>query len=397
MAVVGGPIYLMGAKRKWAEIERMISRGDVKGKLTRDDLPTPALILERDAFDANVAKMAAHAKGSGRALRPHAKTHKCPEIALELIRAGAVGACAAKISEAETLAAGGVSGLLITSAMVGANRIERAVRLAKAKADTIFCVDDVQNAEDLNAAAGQAGLKLNVAIDLLVGRRTGIAAGEPALKLAQKIDALKDLKLAGIQAYAGFAAHTTGFEERKKVSRGAMIPAVETRRLLEKSGIECKLLTGGSTGTYNIDSDIEGINELQPGSYMFMDTDYARIGGSDGQVYQDFRHSLFVITTVISKPAPDIAIVDGGFKAFATDRPFTPVLRNAPQVAYSWGGDEHGSLNLAKAPARINLGDRLEFIVPHCDPTVNLYDQIFVVRGPEVEAVWTIAARGKTQ
>lgn len=389
---------LFGAKYNWTEIERMIARGDVKGKLTRDDLPTPALILERDAFDFNVSKMTSFAKQRGRALRPHAKTHKCPEIALALMRAGAVGACAAKISEAEALAAGGVSGLLITSAMIGPTRIFRAIRLAKSRPETIFCVDNAQNAEDLDAAAKQAGIKLNVAIDLLVGRRTGIATGAPALGLAQRSSELKNLKLAGIQAYAGHASHTSGFANRQKVSREIMGQAVQTRRLFEKSGIECKLLTGGSTGTYNIDSEIDGVDELQPGSFLFMDTDYARIGGSDGAaVYQDFRHSLFVVTTVISKPSDDIAIVDGGFKAFATDRPFTPQLRNVPDVPYAWGGDEHGSLNLAKAPRSIQLGDRLEFVVPHCDPTVNLYDQLFVVRGSQVEAVWRIAARGKTQ
>lgn len=390
------PAVLRGAKYKWAEIERMIARGDVKGKLMRDDLPTPALILERDAFDANVAKMTAFAKQHGRALRPHAKTHKCPEIALQLMRSGAVGACAAKISEAEALSAG-VSGLLLTSSMVGASRIERAIRLAKARPETIFSVDNAQNAEDLDAAAKAAALKLNVAIDLLVGGRTGISPGQPSLGLAQRIASLPNLKLAGLQAYAGHASHTNGFENRKRVSQEAMGQAVETRRLIEKNGIECKLVSGGSTGTYNIDSEIEGVTELQPGSFMFMDTDYARIGGSDGPTYQDFRHSLFVISTVISMPSDGIAIVDGGYKAFATDRPFTPQLRNTADIPYSWRGDEHGSLNLSKAASPVKLGDRLDFIVPHCDPTVNLYDHMFVVRGQQVEAVWKIAARGKSQ
>lgn len=313
------------------------------------------------------------------------------------MKAGAVGACAAKISEAESLSAGGVSGLLLTSAMVGKTRIERAVRLAKKRRETMFSVDNAQNVDDLNAAAGQAGIRLNLTIDLLVGRRTGIQPGQPALALAQRIDSLDNLRFAGLQSYAGHASHTNGFENRKRVSEEAMGQAVETRGLIEKSGIECPLVTGGSTGTYNIDAEIDGITELQPGSYIFMDTDYSRIGGADGPVYRDFGNSLFVITTVISKPSDSAVVVDGGFKAFATDRSFTPQLRTITDVPYSWGGDEHGVLNLTKATAPVKLGDRLEFVVPHCDPTVNLYDHLYALRGDNVEAVWRIAARGKTQ
>ncbi len=385
------------AKRSYTEIERLINDGNVKGKLSRDDLPTPALILEMDAFEENTQKMAAFAREHHRALRPHAKTHKCPEIALALIKAGAVGACSAKISEAESLADGGVTGLLITSAMVGRTRIERAIRLAKRRPETIFSVDNAQNVEDLDAAAHDAGIRLNIAIDLFIGRRTGIQPGQPALALAQRIATLKHVKLMGLQSYAGHASHVNGFENRKKVSQEAMGQAVETRRLMEKAGIPCPLVTGGSTGTYNIDSEIDGITEMQPGSYIFMDVDYNRIGGSSGPEYHDFRNSLFVITTVISKPKDGMAVVDGGFKSFATDKPFTPQLRNMPEVPFAWGGDEHGVLDLAKATGPVNLGDRLEFLATHCDPTVNLYDRIFAVRGDHVEAVWRIAGRGKTQ
>ncbi len=375
----------------------MIQRGDVKGKLSRADLPTPALILELDAFEDNVARMSAFAKRHNRALRPHAKTHKCAEIGLALIKAGAVGACSAKISEAEALSAGGVTGLLITSAMVGQGRVERAVRLAKARPETIFSVDNVQNAQDLDTAARESGMRLRLAIDLWVGKRTGIQPGPPAVALAQQIAVLKNAQFTGLQAYAGHASHVNGFENRKRVSRESMEKAVETRRLIEKSGIECAMVTGGSTGTYNIDTEIDGITEMQPGSFMFMDTDYNRIGGADGPVYRDFRNSLFVITTVVSKPSDESAVVDGGFKAFATDKPFTPQLRDLEGVSYSWGGDEHGVLNLTSASRPVKLGDRLEFLATHCDPTVNLYDQIYALRGDQVEAVWKIAARGKSQ
>ncbi len=361
------------------------------------DLPTPALVVDLAVFEANVKKMAEYARASGRALRPHAKTHKCPEIARRLIRAGAVGACAAKISEAEALAAGGVTGLLVTSAVIGRQKIESAVRLAKKHPETIFSVDDAQNARDLNDAARAARLKLNLAIDLWIGNRTGIQPGEPAVALAEVIAKLPGVKLAGLQAYAGQASHTAGFENRRKVSFEAMGRAVDTRRRLEKKGIACPLLTGGSTGTYNIDSQLDGVTELQPGSFIFMDIDYNRIGGADGPVYRDFKTSLTVVATVISKPSREMAIVDAGYKAFSTDRTFGPELRGLEGVPYVFAGDEHGRLDLTKAPRDVKVGDRLEFIVPHCDPTVNLYDRIWALRGEAVEAAWPITARGKSQ
>jgi D-serine deaminase-like pyridoxal phosphate-dependent protein len=384
-------------RHTYSEVEKILAKGDVKGKLTRDDLPTPALMLDLDAFEFNVAKMATYCKDHHRALRPHGKTHKCPEIAKALIREGAVGACAAKISEAEVFAASGVGGLLITTAVIGKQKIERAVRLSSQRHDTIFCVDNAQNVRDLNEAAGAAHIKMNVAVDLFIAGRTGIQPGEPALGLAQLIDSLPNLKLAGIQAYAGHASHVIGWEERRTVSRAAMARAVETASLFEKNGIECPLLTGGSTGTYNIDSDIKGVTELQPGSFLFMDVDYSRIGGKDGPVYRDFGTSLSVLTTVVSKPSDSLAIVDGGFKAFSTDKPFTPEVKGLQGIIYTWGGDEHGKLDLAKASAPVNVGDRLEFVVPHCDPSVNLYDRLYCRRGDNVEAVWKIAARGMSQ
>lgn len=398
----GTPAMLRAATGKhgytWMEIEKMLEHGDLKrGALTRDDLPTPALMLDLDAFESNVSTMTRYAKEHNRALRPHGKTHKCPEIAKALIRAGATGACAAKISEAEVFAQNGVNGILVTTAVVGKHKIERAVRLASQHPDTIFSVDNAQNVRDLNDAAAAAKIHLNVAVDLWVGRRTGIKPGEPALGLAQLIESLPNVKLAGLQAYAGNASHVIGFEERKKVSREAMAPAVETRLLIESKGIAVPFLSGGSTGTYNIDSEIDGISELQPGSFMFMDVDYGRIGGQDGPVYRDFRNALSVLTTVVSKPADEVAVVDGGFKAFSTDKPFTPEARSIPGLTYNWAGDEHGIIKMGGASVPVNVGDRIAFVIPHCDPSVNLYDRIYCLRGDHVEAVWKIAARGMSQ
>ena len=400
VTTLSAPAVLAAARGSysWSEIEKMIERGDVKGRLTRSDLPTPALLLDLDAFESNVAKMAAHVKSRGRALRPHGKTHKCPEIAKRLIQAGAVGACAAKISEAEVFAAAGVRGLLITTAVVGPYKIERAIRLAKLAPDTIFCVDNMQNARDLDEAARLAKLTLPVAIDLWVGNRTGILPGAPAVALAEGLQGLKHLKLTTIQAYAGHAAHVIGWEARKKVSSDEMGKAVDTLQAIHKKGIECERLTGGSTGTYNIDCEIAGVTELQPGSFMFMDVDYNRIGGSDGHgFFGDFKNSLTVFTTVVSKPSDALAIVDGGLKAFSTDKPFPPRIKDGSAVTFAFGGDEHGKLTFGAGAKSLNVGDKAEFVIPHCDPSVNLYDRIFCLRGDNVEAVWRIAARGMAQ
>ncbi len=391
------------ASRTWTEIEKILASADAggrlpSGRLSKDELPTPALVLDLDLFEANVRKMADHARRSHRALRPHAKTHKCGEIARYLIRQGAVGACAAKISEAEALARDGVTGLLLTTAMVGRTRIERAVALARRRPETIFVVDNAQNAADLDQAARASRLTLNVALDLLVGQRTGIPTGAPALGLAQAVVQMKNLRLAGLQAYSGNASHVKGFAERRAVSRDFMGRAVETRRLLESQGIPCPWLSGGSTGTYNIDSEIDGVTELQPGSYVFMDQGYNGIGGADGNArYSDFANALTVVATVYSKPDDRTAIVDAGLKSFATDSGGVPRSVSHPAVPYAWAGDEHGRLDLASAGVNLRLGDRVEFTVPHCDPTVNLYDRIFCTRQGMVEAVWRVTARGMSQ
>jgi 3-hydroxy-D-aspartate aldolase len=380
-----------------AEVERLVDAGKTD-VLTRADIPTPALVLDLAAFESNVSKMAAHLKARGKGFRPHGKTHKCPEIAKALVRAGASGSCVAKLSEAEVFAEHGIKGLLVTTQVVGRRKIERAVALAGRAPDTTFVVDDERIAREMNDAAaqrGRRGAKVNLAVDLLYGR-TGISAGEPAVALVKTIASLPNVRFAGIQAYDGGASHTNGFEARRARSQASMAQAVETRQMLERAGIECPFLSCGSTGTYNIDSEIAGVTELQPGSFMFMDIDYNRIGGQDGPKYQDFKNALTVITTVVSR-RQGTAIVDGGFKTFSTDRPFTPELKGIEGITYAWAGDEHGRLDLTNASVDVKLGDRLEFIIPHCDPSVNLHDRIYAVRGDRVEAVWPIAARGMAQ
>ena len=363
--------------------------------MTRDDIPTPALLIDLDAFQSNITRMTWHAAERRRALRPHAKTHKCPEIARRLVAAGAIGACAAKLSEAEVLAAAGIRGLLVTTAVIGPAKIARAISLSQLAPDTIFCVDDYENVRAFNDAAQAAGVVVPLAIDLYFGR-TGIAPGEPASQLAALIESLPHVGFAGLQAYDAAASHTSPFEARQARTRKTMAMALETRRMIEWSGISCPMVSAGSTGTYDIDSGIAGITELQPGSFVFMDLDYGRIGGQDGTAYADFKRALTVLTTVVSRQ-PTSAIVDGGYKAFATDRGFPPEPVDLRGATYAWAGDEHGRIDLAQADRKAKVGDRIELVPPHCDPTVNLYDQFYVMRGDSVEDVWEISARGKSQ
>lgn len=361
----------------------------------RGDVPTPALLLDLDAFEDNVNKMSAFVRSHGKAFRPHGKTHKCPEVAKVLIGAGAIGCCAARLSEAEVFAEFGIPGLLVTTAVIGKNKITRAIALANRAPDTIFVVDDRQNVRDINDAAGRRSTPINLAVDLFFGR-TGITPGQPAVELAQLIDSLPNVTFVGLQSYDGSAAHTTPYDARSTRTKTTMGKAVETRQMIERAGLACPLVTGGSTGTYRFDAENPGMTELQPGSFVFMDMEYGTIGGPNGSEYRDFKNALTVVTTVVSRSS-GIAIVDGGYKAFSTDRPFTPQPVGADGVIYHWAGDEHGRLDTANAARDLRVGDRIEFIPPHVDPTVNLYDNIHALRGDRVEAIWPIAARGKSQ
>lgn len=362
--------------------------------MTKGELPTPALLLDLPAFEANLRTMADHCRKAGCAFRPHAKTHKCPEIGRRQVASGAAGVCTATVPEAEAMVAGGIRTVLLTSPIVEPGKIARMVALVKHNREVLLSVGHPREAELLEAAAQAEKVTVKVLVDLDVGdRRTGILPGESALDLARLIARSKHLQLQGLQAYAGHASHVVGFERRGEVSRKAVSQAVETRGLLAKNGLKISLLSGGSTGTYNLDSQPGGLNELQVGSYIFMDVDYRRIGGRDGAVYTDFQPSLTVLTTVVSVSPPDRVTVDAGTKAFSTDVPFAPEARSREGLTYRRAGDEFGSLAANEGNRLPGIGERLEFIVPHCDPTVNLYDRIYAVRGDQVEAAWPIMAR----
>lgn len=373
----------------------LLGRLDSGEPVYLDELPTPCLLLDMDLFEANLEKMSRNAKQHSIGLRPHAKTHKCPEIARRQVEAGALGVCTATIHEAEVLAAGGISGLLITSEMVGRNKVERLLALTQTHPDTMSVVDDLNHAQQLNEAAEATNIRLNVLIDIdPMGRRTGISAGDPAMALAEGIMKLSKLNLRGVHSYAGASSHVVGFTERKTHSKEMMTPPIETYQRMKKAGMPVEILTGASTGTYNIDPFLEEITELQAGSYIFMDVDYRIIGGKGGDLYDDFAPALTVLTTVMSKLHSDLATLDAGIKGFATDRESVPEIKGITGTQYQFGGDEHGMLHLPKPSREIKLGDRLEFVVPHCDPTVNLYNVLYCRRGEQVGGYWQVAGRG---
>jgi D-serine deaminase-like pyridoxal phosphate-dependent protein len=288
----------------------------------------------------------------------------------------------------------GLRGVLLTSPIVEPSKIQRMVELAK-QGEVLLAVGQARPVEMLAEAASAAKVSVELLIDLDVGdRRTGSLPGEPALELARVIAQHKQLRLRGVQAYAGHASHTVGYEQRVKASQLAMGKAVETRHLLANAGHDVPILSGGSTGTYSIDSAIRGVTELQCGSFVFMDLDYRRIGGPSGaDHYTDFEFSLSVLTTVISTNQPDRVTVDAGIKAFATDVAFKPEAKERTGITYTRTGDEFGILTADQGTPLPKLGDRLEFLVPHCDPTVNLYDRLYAMRGDQVEAVWPVLAR----
>jgi D-serine deaminase-like pyridoxal phosphate-dependent protein len=366
--------------------------------VTRDEIPTPALLLDLDRFEKNLVTMARHVAATGKQLRPHAKTHKCPEIARRQIAAGAIGVVCAKLSEAEIMADADIRGLLVSTEIVGAEKVGRLMALLDRGADVRVVVDHPDNVAHLARAARSAGHVLDVLVDVDVGnRRTGCAPGEPALALARAVADAPSLRFRGLQGYAGQCAHVIPWAARREASFKAMAPLLDTRQLIEWHGTPVAIVSGGSTGTYNIDSELPGLTELQSGSYCVMDLDYLRIGGEHSERLTDFEMALTVLTTVVSVPAPDLAIVDGGLKAFATDRPFPPEAVERPGLEYQFAGDEHGRLFLRDPGRLVRLGEHVEFFPPHCDPTMNLYDRLYAMRGDRVEAVWEISARGKSQ
>ena len=357
----------------------------------QEDVDTPALIVELDALERNVAAMAAAVAGRGIRLRPHAKSHKCPDIARRQLAAGAVGVCCQKVGEAEVFVAAGVADVLITNEIVGAAKLERLAALAPS-AKVGVLVDDRTNVQALAAAMRAAAASIDVLIEVDVGaHRCGVLPGQPSLDLARVIVGEPGLRFAGLHAYQGAAQHLRRPTERREAIARAAELASETKTLIERAGIDCTSLSGAGTGTFMLERDSGVYTELQPGSYVFMDADYGRNERAADDVR--FEQSLFVWTTVMSRPARDRAIVDAGLKAYAVDCGM-PLVAGMPGLEVIKASDEHGVVRIATGAAEPRLGDRMKLVPGHCDPTVNLYDWIVAVRNDRVEAIWPVAARG---
>jgi D-serine deaminase-like pyridoxal phosphate-dependent protein len=373
------------------------SASDPLRGVSKWDLDTPALCLDLDLMEQNVAKMQAALKRYGIVSRPHAKTHKCAAIAKYQLSTGSIGICCAKLTEAEAFYAAGVEPILMTTSNPSPQKVRRAMALRKKNPQFIQAVDEDVNARDLSAAAKEAGVTADVVIDVAVGTRSGIPAGDGALALAKLIDTLPNLKLRGILSYDGGVQHQKGFAARKARALQAIDANAATYEAMKKAGLQVDIFSGGGTGTYNIMHLVPGFSDLQVGSYLFMDMQYLAIGGEDGhEVYQDFAPSLTVTTTIMNNRFPGQLTTDAGTKALTLNKP-NPGVIGEPGMDYTAGSDEFGSIKVTSASKAYKIGDKLDLIVPHCDPVVNEYDQVYGIRKDRVEVVWPITARGKSQ
>ena len=354
---------------------------------------TPALLLDLDAFERNISRLAQAVAGSPVRLRPHSKSHKCPVIALRQLASGAVGVCCQKVSEAEAMVFGGVPDVLVSNQIVGAPKISRLVSLARL-ARVAVCADDPENVSALNEAAVAFGVRLPVLVEIDVGmNRCGVEPGEPALALAKQIATCAGLRFGGLQAYHGAAQHIRDYTRRKEAIDAAGERTRRTVDLLHRHGLTCEVVSGAGTGTYRFETGSGIWNELQAGSYVFMDADYMKNLRPDGTPGSEFEHSLFVYATVMSRPTKDRAVLDAGLKALSVDSGM-PGVADLPDVEYIRASDEHGKLTLHDPGRALPLGSKVRLVPGHCDPTVNLYDWYVCYRNGRVEALWPITARG---
>ena len=353
-------------------------------------IDTPALVLDLDAFERNLERMAAALRGTGVRLRAHAKAHKCPEIALRQVALGAVGICCQKVSEAAVFVEAGIGDILVTNEVIGEAKLHRLCLLAR-KARMGVLVDHLPAVDALAAAARTHDVEIDAYVEVDVGgSRCGVAPGEAAVNLASHIAASPPLRFVGLHCYHGSAQHMRGPEERAAAIASAVQLTRTTVEGIEGAGIPVHRVTGAGTATFVHERDSKIFNEVQTGSYAFMDRDYADNRYGPGDVV--FEHALFVRTTVMSRPNDKRAIVDAGLKASSVDSGM-PRVWQRDDLRYVKASDEHGVIETPNAAA-LSHGEALMLIPGHCDPTFNLYDEVVCIRGDTVEAVWPIAARG---
>ncbi|WP_299841302.1 3-hydroxy-D-aspartate aldolase BhcC [uncultured Paracoccus sp.] len=360
------------------------------------DIQTPCLILDLDALERNIKKMGDYAKAHGMRHRSHGKMHKSVDVQkLQEKLGGAVGVCCQKVSEAEVFARGGIKDILVSNQVRDAQKIDRLARLPKFGSKIIVCVDDLANVADLSAAAQKHGTELGVFVEIDCGAgRCGVKTAEAVVEIAQAVEAAPNLTFVGIQAYQGAMQHMDSYADRKAKLDAAIAQVAEAVDALKAVGITPELVSGGGTGSYYFESASGVYNELQCGSYAFMDADYGRILDENGQRIDrgEWENALFILTSVMSHAKADKAICDAGLKAQSVDSGL-PVIYGRDDVKYIKCSDEHGVIEDANGVLKVN--DKLRLVPGHCDPTCNVHDWYVGVRNGKVETLWPVSARGK--
>ena len=360
------------------------------------DIQTPCLVLDLDALERNIKKMGDYAASHGMRHRVHGKMHKSVDVALMQVEmGGACGVCCQKVSEAEVFARGGIKDVLVSNQVRGEAKIARLAGLPKLGARAICCVDDIENVAELSAGATNAGTEIECLVEIDCGAgRCGVTTTEAVVELAKAIDAAEGLKFSGIQAYQGAMQHLDSYDERKEKTTIAIQMVRDAVDGLKAEGLECDIVGGGGTGSYYFESNSGVYNELQCGSYAFMDADYGRILDKDGKRIDrgEWENALFILCSVMSHAKPEKAIVDAGLKAQSVDSGL-PVIFGRTDVEYVKCSDEHGVV--ADPDKVLKVGDKLKLVPGHCDPTCNVHDWYVGVRGGKVETVWPVSARGK--
>ena len=365
----------------------------------KGELDTPCLVLDMEILERNLQKMQAVVGRAGKNLRPHAKTHKCSALARKQIEAGAIGVCAAKVSEAEALVKAGLDGILVTGPVATPRKVERLVDLVATSPSLMVVVDHPGNIELLDGALRKSGLSMGVLLDVDVGlHRTG-ARPQDAMAMADRIVSHPSLRLMGIQAYAGQVQHIGAYDARKQASHQCLREAANVFRELRATVTTCTIFSASGTGTFDIDLAVPEISELQVGSYVCMDTEYLGIGSADNDArFAAFEPALRLLTTVVGVNHEGFVTVDAGLKALYKDggKPHVIVPDNSA-MTYDWFGDEYGRITSTDPSERLPLGAVLELVTSHCDPTVNLFDRYYLTKGQEVTGTWPIDLRGCSQ
>jgi 3-hydroxy-D-aspartate aldolase len=364
--------------------------------MDESEIQTPCLILDLDALERNIRKMGDYAKAHGMRHRSHGKMHKSVDVQkLQEKLGGSVGVCCQKVSEAEAFARGGIKDILVSNQVRDAAKIDRLARLPKYGARVIVCVDDVANVADLSAAAKKHGTTLECFVEIDCGAgRCGVTTTPAVIEIAKAIEAAPNLKFTGIQAYQGAMQHMDKYEDRKAKLDAAIAQVKDAVDGLKAEGIDCELVSGGGTGSYYFESGSGVYNELQCGSYAFMDADYGRILDKDGNRidHGEWENALFILTSVMSHAKADKAICDAGLKAQSVDSGL-PIVYGRDDVKYIKCSDEQGVIEDKGGVLKIN--EKLRLVPGHCDPTCNVHDWYVGVRNGKVETLWPVSARGK--